>query len=227
MRPLSWPCPTADGNVVPEYALAFEPSGPHRLLMIPALFDEANRLRRFTVETMRLLAEAGIACVLPDLPGCNESLQDLAIQTPDGWAHALAACVAHFQPTHVLGLRGGCLFTPSGLPALHFAPIKGASILRQMLRARILSTREAGREETREELETMARTHGIALAGYTLGAAFVQAFESMEPPLATCTITQGELGGSGLWLRAEPSEDTGQAVALAQRIQSALESALP
>jgi hypothetical protein len=47
--------------------------GPTRLLIVPALFDEGNRMRRLTVEVMRRLAASGIASVLPDLPGLQES----------------------------------------------------------------------------------------------------------------------------------------------------------
>ena len=48
----------------------------------PALFDEANKLRRrHTVEVIRRLDAAGIDCLLPDLPGCGESLSPLAEQT--------------------------------------------------------------------------------------------------------------------------------------------------
>ncbi|RIV90883.1 hypothetical protein D2V17_03695, partial [Aurantiacibacter xanthus] len=70
-------------------------SGP-RLLVLPAWFDESNKTRHFTVELMRLLAERGVASVLPDLPGCNESLADLTRQTLASWREASAAAAEHF-----------------------------------------------------------------------------------------------------------------------------------
>ncbi|MDE8653545.1 hypothetical protein [Novosphingobium album (ex Liu et al. 2023)] len=217
MIALTWPCPLAGGGVAREYALAFDRTRERRLLIVPALFDEANRLRRLTVETMRRLDAAGIDSVLPDLPGCNESLQALRIQEPQDWSDAMAAAAAHFGATHVLGIRGGCLFTPTRLPAWHYAPAKGASLLRQMLRARILASREAGREETREGLMELALREGIELTGHRLGAEFVRQFEQLVPGTdpRIGQIAQEAIGGSGLWLRAEPGESPTQADALA------------
>ncbi|SFG27861.1 hypothetical protein SAMN05518801_11364 [Novosphingobium sp. CF614] len=237
----NWPCPLATGGNAQEYALVFDRQRPRRLLIVPALFDEGNRMRRLTVETMRRLDVIGIDSFLPDLPGCNESLRRLQDQTPTAWLEATAAAARHFGATHVLGIRGGCLFTPPSLPCWHYAPAKAAAILRQMLRARMLASREAGREENREDLAAMARSTGIELAGYALGADFYREFEVMLPaaleqgtrnpnrdPLRTSggeadfprdapatPITQDMLGGSGLWLRAEPDEDRDQADALA------------
>src|SRR3546814_7481329 len=80
-----------------------------------------------------------------------------------------------------------------------------------MLRARILSAREAGREETRELLAETAVASGIDLAGYRLGADFFRHFEAMAPNARATVIAQDAVGGSGLWLRAEPGEDSAQA----------------
>lgn len=193
-----------------------------RLLIVPALFDEGNRMRRFTVEVMRRLDAAGIDCFLPDLPGCNESLQSLEHQVPSAWLDAMASSAKHFAATHVLGIRGGCLFTPGGLARWHYAPVKAASILRQMMRARGLASREAGRSESRDQLAAMARSEGIELAGYPLGAEFCRAFEGMEPDPDATVIAQEDLSGSGLWLRAEPDDDTAQADALAAILAESL-----
>jgi hypothetical protein len=201
-----------------EYALTFDRARPRRLLVVPALFDEANRLRRLTVEVMRRLDGAGIDTFLPDLPGTNESLQPLEIQEPQDWCDAMTAAARLFGATHVLGMRGGCLFTPSHLTTLHYAPVKAASVLRQMLRARTLSAREAGNEETREGLMTLALAQGIELAGYRLGAEFVRQFDPMTPSTDVIAIAQDTISGSGLWLRAEPGESADQADALAAAV---------
>jgi len=216
--PLDWPCPLPGGGTAGEYALAFDKGRGHCLLIVPALFDEGNRLRRFTVEVMRRLDAAGIDCVLPDLPGTNESQRLLPSVTVEQWSEAMQAAASHFAATYVLGIRGGALFTPTGLPCWHYAPAKGAGILRQMLRARILSAREAGREEKREDLEARARAEGLELAGYALGAPFYSAFGALEPTREAGVIEQASLGGSGLWLRAEPGEDARQADALAAHL---------
>lgn len=224
MKPLLWPCPASAGEPSREYALQFSASGCATLLIVPALFDEGNRMRRLTVEVQRRLADQhGVASVLPDLPGCNESLADLALQTPTSWQRAMIACAKQLGATHVLGVRGGSLVTPSGYPTLHYAPVTGASILRQMLRAHILAAREAGREERREDVLDRARREGITLCGHSLGADFITAFEALEPAAEATILAQGTLGGSGLWLRAEPSDDPDQADALALAIAGWIE----
>ncbi|EIZ80375.1 hypothetical protein WSK_0933 [Novosphingobium sp. Rr 2-17] len=218
MIALGWPCPLPLGGVTQEYALAFDRARERRLLIVPALFDEGNKLRRFTVEVMRLLDGMGIDSLLPDLPGCNESVQPLAQQSVATWHEAMHAAAQHFGATHVLGIRGGCLFTPNSLPTWHYAPVKAAAILRQMLRARTLASREAGREESRETLEEAARKDGIELIGYPLAAQFYRAFETTVPAPDAHPIAQDDVGGPGLWLRAEPDENAKQAEALATLI---------
>lgn len=215
MIPVTWPCPLPDGGMAGEYALAFDQARARRLLIVPALFDEANRMRRLTVEVMRRLDGAGIDSVLPDLPGCNESLQPLAAQTPQGWRRAMAAAAQHFRATHVLGIRGGALLTPPGLPGWHYAPAKGASILRQLIRARILAAREAGRDESQDTLLAAGSMEGLELSGFRLGPEFLRAFQTLTPQPGASEVGQDMIGGGGLWLRAEPDEDRRQADALA------------
>lgn len=209
-----WPCPLPAGTV-DEYALTFDAGRAHRLLIVPALFDEANRMRRLTVEVMRRLDQAGIDSFLPDLPGTNESLQPLGRQTPEGWIAAMDHAAAHFNASHVLAIRGGALVAPAGLPAWHYAPVKGASILRQQIRARIVSAREAGVTETQAGLEQLALSAGITLSGHSLGAEFVRQLQGLTPHVGAREIEQDTVGGGGLWLRAEPGDDRAQADALA------------
>jgi hypothetical protein len=212
----TWPCPLADGGTAQELALCTRLQGERRVLVLPALFEEANKLRRFTVETLRRLEQAGIDAVLPDLPGTNESLQPLDAQTPARWRAAMAAAVQFFDCTHVLALRGGGLVAPEGLPGWLVAPVKGSAVVRQMLRARVIAAREAGREETQEALLETGRREGLELAGYRLGAGFMAALGELEAETGgRMVVTPELLGGPGLWLRAEPGESAGQADALA------------
>jgi hypothetical protein len=190
------------------------------VLVLPALFDEANKLRRLTAAVMRRLDVAGIASALPDLPGCNESRQPLEAQTLDHWRHAALAAAAHFGATHVLTLRGGALIAPPGMPGWTYAPVAGRQVLRAMLRARTIAAREAGREESTDVLQQQARAEGIELAGWKLGAAMFSQLEEAapSPEASQLAIDQSAVGGSGLWLRAEPDEDSAQADALAARL---------
>ena len=207
-----------------EYALAFDKDRAARLLIVPALFEEASRMRRLTVEVMRRLDLAGIDCFLPDLPGCGESLAALETQTLSGWRIAIESAARHFCATHVFMVRGGGLLVPHWLPGWRYASVKGSSLLRQMLRARIIASRESGVSETQEEL--LATGAGLELAGYRLGAEFIAEFQLSEPQPSDklSEIPQELIGGGGLWLRAEPDEDRHQADSLAAIIAVGIKS---
>jgi len=200
-----------------EWAPAFDRGRTGRLLVVPALFEEANRTRRLAMEVMRRLDKAGIDSVLPDFPGCNESLQSLAGQTVESWRTAIVAAATAFAATHVLAIRGGALFVPEGLPGWLLAPANGASQLRQMLRARIVAAREAGLDERQENLLALGQAEGLELSGYPLSPAFLRECPSLVPPVSPglSVIEQAMLGGSALWLRAEPGFERAQADALA------------
>jgi hypothetical protein len=210
-----WPC--AGGE---EYAFAFDRRRERRVLVLPALFDEANKLRHFTVEVIRRLDTAGIDAILPDLPGCNESLAPLDEQTLAGWRDDAASAAGHFEATHVLSIRGGALCAPEGLTALRYAPATGSSLLRAMLRARVIASREAGLDENREALLEHGLRDGLELAGYRLGATMIRELEAAEPSggAALANIAQADVGGAGLWLRAEPAHSAEQADALAATV---------
>jgi hypothetical protein len=215
----AWPGPEGA-----EYAFAIDRRRSCRLLVLPALFDEANKLRHFTVETLRRLDDMGIDTMLPDLPGCNESPARLETQSLGQWRAAAALAAAHFEATHVLAIRGGALCEPPGQPTVRYAPVTGAAVLRALLRARVLASKEAGVPETREALLEQGRRAGIELAGYPLGPRLVSELETAEPGggAALANIGQADLGGPGLWLRAEPDHSAEQATALASLVMQAL-----
>lgn len=215
---LHWPCPGPDGPVG-EYAVGFDRARAARLLIVPALFEEANRTRRMLVQTMRRLDETGVDSFLPDLPGCNESTQPFAAQSLHGWRSAMERAAGHFGATHVLAVRGGALVFPSRLPGWVLEPVKGASILRQMIRARTISAREAGRAESPEALLETGRTQGVELAGYHFGPSLIAGLQDALPlDEGQHPVGQSALGGSALWLRSEPSDDPAQSAALARII---------
>ncbi|MGB5777811.1 MAG: hypothetical protein WBH10_01900 [Allopontixanthobacter sediminis] len=198
-------------------ALVFDQGREPRLLVLPALFGEANQTRRQIAEVMRRLDLSGVDSFLPDLPGCNESRQPLAIQTLEGWRTAAQAAAAHFGATHVLAIRAGYLLAPPTLPGWRYAPTTGAKALRGLLRARTIAAREAGTAETIEGLSVIARAQGLELAGWSIGAGM---FSELEQAVANAdsqqaVIEQNDIGGAGLWLRAEPGYDPEQADMLA------------
>lgn len=225
---VTWNCPALDGGTpTEEMLLAFDRARPVRVLVCPGWFDEANKLRRFTAEVMRRLDAAGIDALLPDLPGCNESLVPLQLQTIAGWRSAMASAAQMLGATHVLAIRAGALVAPSELPGWHYAAQSGPKLLRGMIRARIIAAQEAGIAETSKGLMATGRESGLVLGGWSIGAAMFRELETAEPQLAPgqSDIPESALGGPGLWLRAEPDDDAGLADRLATLIvQSITES---
>ncbi|MBL44283.1 MAG: hypothetical protein CMN71_06085 [Sphingomonadaceae bacterium] len=214
---VTWPCPLPDGSTGEEMALRFDKDRPRRLLIIPPLFDEANKFRHQLTGIMRQFDANGVDCFLPDLPGCNESTAPLADQSIAGWRAATVAAAAHFAVTHVFAVRSGGWLLPDTLPGWIYAPVKPRQVLRGMLRARSLAAREAGVSESSEDLLASGRQEGLTLAGWDLGAALIRELDESEfaPPADAVTIEQGEVGGKPLWLRAENDHDPAQADTLA------------
>ena len=212
------------GPPTEELLVAFDRSRAVRVLVCPAWFDEANKLRRFTVEVMRRLDAAGIDSLLPDLPGCNESLAPLETQTLAHWRASMAAAADHLGATHVLAIRAGALVAPDSLLGWHYAAQSGPKLLRGMIRARTIAAREAGIAESSENLAALGRETGLVLGGWPIGATMFRELEAAEPVLTTeqSDIPQSAIGGAGLWLRAEPDHDAGQADQLAAVIIESL-----
>ena len=200
-----------------ELLVTFDAKRSVRVLVVPALFDEANKLRRFTLSVMRALDEAGVDSALPDWPGCHESLALLSRQSLTRWRSCANQVAQHFGATHVLSLRAGALIAPVDLPGWRYAAVDGAKTLSGMLRAQMISEREAGRDATRADLMERGRSEGLVLGGWALGPALVSELETATAPEAAdqVAIEQAALGGSGLWLRAEPDDNAEQAAALA------------
>jgi hypothetical protein len=215
VRIVAWPCP-APGGTGEEFASIAGPEETPRLLIVPALFEEANRTRRLLVQTMRALADAGVASVLPDLPGCNESLAPLEAQDLSSWRASMDAAARHFGARRVLSLRGGALVSPL-LPGWRLSPLEGVSVLRQLVRARTISAHEAGRRESVDALLEEGRQRGLDLAGYPLGAAMIRDLEyaTAEASEGQVDLSLEEIGGSALWLRSEPGEDAAMGQGLA------------
>lgn len=207
-------------RVTDELFVTFDRARSVRVLILPALFDEANKLRRFTLCVMRALDEAGIDCALPDWPGCHESLAPMRDQTLRGWRSCAVQAAEHFKATHTLSLRAGALLAPDTVPGWRYAPLDGVKLLSGLLRAKVIAEREAGRAESRDGLIDRGRAQGLTLGGWTLGPQLLQELETaaLEQTPHPSVIEPSLLGGSSLWLRAEPGEDGDQAEALARWI---------
>jgi hypothetical protein len=215
----------------PEYVWRAEPAHPLTdavVLIVPPLFDEANKMRRTLVQLGRTLAARGVAACIPDLPGQNESLIPTVDATMDDWQAALARHVAA-HPGRVLlaSVRGGALIDHAASAAAwwRLSPTQGANLLRTMLRTKIASEREAGVDTNMESLRESANHAPIELAGNVLSPTMVAQLDAAVAqenvaPLRTVTLGTGEgkIAGSALWLRSEPGEDAALVSAMADDI---------
>lgn len=195
-----------------------------RVLFVPPLFEEANRMRRTIVLTMRALAARGFASMIPDLPGQNDSLMPTDAASLTQWRSALQAAVtAEAGPVVIASLRGGALLDNIAGPIgwWRLAPATGASLLRTMLRTQVASDREAGKTSSIDGLMEQGRGETLLLAGNRLSPTMLSELQAATPaevtPLCERVLGTGDnaLPGTPLWLRAEPGEDRDLAVAMA------------
>lgn len=212
-----------------EHRLRIDPAGtpPATVLIVPPLFDEANRLRRTLALAMRALAADGFAAIIPDLPGQNESLVALEDTDLERWRDALAEETATIDgPVIVASLRGGALIDHRAKAAAwwRLAPVGGASLLRTMMRTRVTADREAGLISSLDSLQEGARNAPLLLAGNALSPAMVAQLGHAEAqpvePLRSIGLGADGIAGTPLWLRAEPGEDTAMAAAIAADISA-------
>ena len=203
--------------------VSFDEGRRARILIVPALFAEANAMRRFTLQIMRALDAQGIGSLLPDLPGCNESLCDPFEQTLTRWREAVIDARATFAPGFVLAIRGGCLLAPADLPGWFYAPCTGARLLDTLIRAQLASDKEkSGVATLRETFAEAGRTRGARCAGWAIGDQMWRELEEarVEASENQRLIEPDQFNGAKLWLRAEPGEDARQAALLAKAIAS-------
>jgi hypothetical protein len=184
-----WRCGT-------EMLLRHGAGSPITLLILPALFEEANRMRRFTISVMRNLADVGVGTVLPDLPGTGESLTDLAEVTMQDWHEAVSDMVDTVFGS--LAIRGGALFDGAFKKRWRLAPESGERLLRDMTRATAFSE---GVSST--ELDHRVRTAPTRLAGNLIGPSLYKALSDAVPVDGAHTTA---VDGPKLWRAAEPSD---------------------
>lgn len=198
-----------------EGVLRMGPESGPTLLILPPLFEEANRMRRILVQVMRGLSEGGIGSALPDLPGTNDSLVATVDARFENWGAAVAALADTLpRPLLTVAVRGGALLDGFAQADARWrlAPESGKRLLRDMIRATALTGGvKAG------ELETQARTAPTRLAGNLIHPELFIALdaaqaEAVEARVAVIGETLGEsdvtFDGSPPWRRAEPEDDT-------------------
>lgn len=209
-----------------DFAVAIDRGRPLRLIIVQPLFDEANRTRRMLAQAMRSLDALGIDTIMPDLPGCGESLVPLEAVTMDNWREAVASWSGRFGAIACLSLRGGALIDDAASQRIaRLSPVDGRALIRPMLRARMAAAREQGVTENQDSLVQQGRTSGIDLNGHRLSPELFRAIEGASPAAVPGALTlrldedgkeaDRRIAGSPLWLRAEPGEDGMLSAALA------------
>ena len=195
------------------------------VLIAPALFEEANRLRAFTVAVMRGLAARDIGSVLPDLPGMNESLVATEDARLDDWRAAFAAAVPA-RATYVVAIRGGALVDCAAevRGRYHLSPPSGADVVRDLVRVRLAGVREGGTPFDPAEIDRPGPA--IDLSGNAIARDLLVALKAARPSAADRTIrldsdprdADRKVAGRPLWRLAEPDDDPALAETLADDI---------
>jgi pimeloyl-ACP methyl ester carboxylesterase len=194
--------PTHSGD---EFCFTFKTKNAPQVLFIEPFFEERNFLRRTVTMVAGHIAEHGIGSVIPDLPGCGESLRTLTDVRLADWRHAIADASAWLRqqsdrPIHIVAFRSGALLDDAadGDFWWRFAPADGADLLRLMRRAASLGDDKS-------------------LSGYDIDPELLNELEQSRiapppGPLRECVVGQR---GAPLWRRAEPAEDPQLTQALA------------
>lgn len=218
-----------------ELCLCHSTGSTRRVLLVPPLFDEMNRMRKMLVDVMHALGSFEISSFLPDLPGTNESLVALEQVSLSDWRQSLQACARQHDISHIASFRAGTLAVAEMEAARHwiFSPVKGATILRTMMRTRVAADRESGLNTSLAELSGQAGVGSLELAGNILGSQLFAQLNAAEiPDMISQRIVRLEadskpadshIAGSALWLRAEPDEDPAMSFAIAQDIAQWME----
>lgn len=191
-----------------EAVLSFGEDLPVTIAVLPALFEEANRMRRFTVSVMRSLADKDVGTALHDFPGTGESETALRDVSFADWQR-FATELAELYPASI-AFRGGCLLDAPFKHRWQLAPESGERLLRDMIRATAFS---AG--VTAAELDAQASAEAIRLAGNMFNPRLYAGLQAATPaPDASASAIEGPK----LWRFAEPGDDPAYAAAIAGEI---------
>ena len=192
------------------------PADAPPILFVPPLFEEMNRTRALIAAIMRALAAQGHGCWLPDLSGTGESEADLATVQWDDWRHDVGAAADHVRRTAgsaplVASVRGGCLIDDSaaGIGWWRLAPVTGASLVRDMVRAGLAGVEWAGYAPSAEVRGRL----GDAVAVDQAPARVAR----LQTDAAAADV---KLAAPALWRRSEPGTSAELAQAAAADIAS-------
>lgn len=208
-----------------EAMLRFGEDSWPTFLVLPPLFEEANRTRATLVALMRFLAngEDPIASILPDLPGTGDSPIATVDARFEDWADAINALAETLpRPRLTLAVRGGALLDAcvDADARYRLEPVDGARLLRDMVRATSISS-----DLKTSELEARARLEPTRLAGNLIHPALFDALHGATVAevsnVRTARLGPGgdvELLGAPVWRRAEPDMEWAQVADMAEDV---------
>lgn len=209
--------------------LRFGPQSREVVLAAMPPFEEANRLRAFFVTLLRALGDHGIGAVLPDMPGQGESLLATEDAALDDWRDAFAAAEEKLTRegarVHIAAIRGGSLYDGRAncQSRWHFAPVTGASLVRDMVRSRQAAAKESG--EAFDAKAIVGDGPPVELAGNLISRAMLADLQGAVPyagpGLRTLRLdtdaapADRKIVARPLWRRAEPDNNPAMARELA------------
>ncbi|HEX8192484.1 MAG TPA: hypothetical protein VF552_06245 [Allosphingosinicella sp.] len=207
---LSYDRYTVDGSS--EWMMRIGPAEAPPIVIVPPLFEEMNRTRALVAAMMRALATRGFGCWLPDLPGTGESDRALEDVVWEDWRAAVTEAADHAAAASgraplVAAIRGGCLIDDAAEGAGHwrFAPVLGASLVRDMERSGLAGTSWAGYPASpslKAEVEAAVPEPAVRLRTVRLASDKADA--------------DGKIAGPSLWRRSEPGHSPALAEAAAE-----------
>ena len=219
--------------------LRFGPeTGPVVVVAMP-LFEEANRMRAFAVTLCRLLAERGLASVLPDLPGQGESLLATKQTTLATIRRALDVVFeqVYRQGRHAYSasIRSGALAGSEqhAFGYWYLSPKSGRDVVHELRRILQAGGRGDDALQLRHVFQADAAAFPMEIAGNLVGSTFLEdlATDQRTYPMETVGVSRRivrlsaeaaeahrHVPGLPLWRRAEPGNNLALAALLADDI---------
>lgn len=182
------------------------------ILLVPPLFEEANRTRAVLTDMARRLAARGLASAIADLPGQNDSLLPMEQARLTSWRRSLAAATATLTGRiHIAAVRAGALLDGyvEAASRWYWSPMTGAEQVRELERLRAAGDGESygGNLLAPELLAELTAAEPMTLAPLRT----VRLATDPRPADATFAFAPP-------WRQSEPVSDPALAAALADDI---------
>ena len=214
--------------------LCFGPQGASAtVVVLPPLFEEANRCRAMIVAMCRKLAAGGAGVALPDLPGQGESPLSTDQVTLADWHEAVDAVVADCSPgrgVHIVSVRGSAILDQHDRAASvwRLSPLAGAKVIGDLRRAELIgSTGSTGAVDAGDPGDPGDPAIFVGNALNRQLCADLETIDEVGEPIVRCRTVRlkgdplpadAAFAGTPLWRRAEPGNDGALATVLGQDI---------